>query len=89
MFFPCCVVPPGKKHSKKKSKASPLYTRLDHSSLASGHHNALVASLVFVPTMFERASGNHHQLDDIHVLHIGLGGGALPQFISRNLHNVS
>lgn len=63
-------------------------TRLDHSSLASGHHNALLASLVFLPDMFAKAREDHCELEHIHVLNIGLGGGALPQFINKNLHNV-
>lgn len=76
-----------KKKKNKKSKTTLSYTRLDHSSLASGHHNVLLAALTFLPTMFVRAQEDH-QLEHVHVLQIGLGGGALSQFINKNLHNV-
>lgn len=39
--------------------------------------------------MFVKACQDKLELEHIHMLLIGLGGGALPQFINNNLHNVS
>ena len=73
------------KKGKKKTKTTSIScTRLDHSSLASGHHNAFVASLVFLSDMFVKGLPLAHA----DILLVGLGGGALPQFMNKYLCNV-
>ena len=78
------------KKSKKKRPSKPDLTCmcLDHSVLASGYHDAILGSLAFLPAMFKEECGRDPELCEVHMLLIGLGGGALPAFISKYLHNV-
>ena len=68
--------------SKKKRITS---TKLDHSHLVFGHHKAMVSSIAFLPQMF---SDGDYKEDHIRLLLVGLGGGALPIFISKHLKKV-
>ncbi len=77
-----------KKKKKSKGGSAASSTKLQHSSLSSGHHNAMVGSLAFLSTMFKEGESGH-SLEDVKMLLVGLGGGALPLFISKCLQNVS
>ena len=82
------AAPKTSKKKKSKSDSAVSATTLQHSFLCHGHHNALVASMAFLSTMF--ANGEVSQsLREVKMLLVGLGGGALPLFISKCLHNVS
>ena len=88
----CCWLVLDKKVTKKKGKmkangAVVSCTKLDHSTLASGHHSAFVASLIFLHTLFPHEDSC--ELQQVRMLLVGLGGGAFPVFINKFLHNVS
>ena len=69
----------------RKSKAKGTFPKLDHSSLTFGYHNTFLAGLALLPDLSSTAGS---KLEHVHILQVGLGGGALSVFISKYLHNV-
>ena len=75
------LVKPSRKIKSKRQRPVPQY-QIDHTHLVFPYHRALVASLALINNI------KWEERDSVDILIIGLGGGALPMYINRNLPQV-
>ena len=74
-----------KKKSKKKAPGLPTMSP-DHTHLSCSHHKAILASLALIEGLCSPVSDGNGLKE---LLVVGLGGGALPNYLHRYIPNVS